>query len=133
VEQGAVAAALRRHLSDDGWVRVLGGEAVLRAERDDDAVLRVVIVQRARGMGRRRVIDAAVGELLRGMEDPEVRQALAVRQAALANLLEIPDRVWVQLGVRIYAVDRRGRVTRVVTTAVARKRRARGGPRRPPV
>ena len=108
-----VAAALRQHLADDGWVEIERAGGALRFQRDDGLTLRAVVVEHPRVRRRWRRSDRserALASLLRGMHDPQDLHALALPARDLPTVLTVPGRVWMLLGVRVYAVGRGGSV-----------------------
>lgn len=111
-----VAAALRQHLADDGWVGTDDGGSAYQVHRDE-VTMHVVTVEQARtARGRSRSIDRAVMRLLSGMRDPEELHALALPARDLPMVLTVPGRVWMMLGVRVYAVEPDGSVHQQVIT-----------------
>ncbi|WP_292605328.1 hypothetical protein [Nocardioides sp. REDSEA-S30_B4] len=105
-----VAAALRQHLADDGWVGTDDGGNAYQVRRDE-VTMHVVTVEQARtARGRSRSIDRAVRTLLSGMRDPEELHALALPARDLPTVLTVPGRVWMMLGVRVYAIEPDGSV-----------------------
>ena len=111
-----VAAALRQHLAGDGWVGADDGGNAYQVHRDE-VTMHVVAVEQARtARGRSRSIDRAVRTLLSGMRDPEELHALALASRDLPTVLTVPGRVWMMLGVRVYAVEPGGSVHQQVIT-----------------
>ena len=112
-----VAAALRQHLAEDGWVGTDDEGSAFTVHRDDGATMRVVTVEQARTTwGRSRSFDRALRTLLCGMRDPEELHALALATRDLPTVLAVPGRVWMLLGVRVYAVEPGGAVHQQVIT-----------------
>lgn len=80
--------------------------------RDDGLTLRTVVVEhsRARRLRRSGRLDHAILTLLRGMRDPGDLHALALPARDLPSVLTVPGRVWMLLGVRVFAVTPDGAV-----------------------
>lgn len=107
-----VAAALRQHLAEDGWVEIEQVGGAIRFHRDDGLTLRAVVVEhpRARRLRRSGRLDHAILTLLRGMRDPGDLHALALPARDLPSVLTVPGRVWMLLGVRVLTVTPDGAV-----------------------
>lgn len=104
--RAVVTGDLRAYLVEDGWDGLAPEDGAWVARRDDGTTLRVVVLEASRlpRRARTRRVDRSVMRLLQGMSDPRDLHALALTPQDLPQLRTVPGRVWMQLGVRVYAV-----------------------------